>query len=216
MKKIIINSAGLFLCFLLTNCVTTEKINNIPEPAEQNTIEKPLDNQEQIESNIEENKGLISVRVNNPEDPILLGTQENLVGPIAEFSTLYGLYFSIGGALSSNHGYARSEGISWTVESEISEETVLFERALLTDDDIGRSWWYFKVEGDDYTREYELLVENDFSLLELRYLQNGLVQSYIPFEDEKEIFKITDEVSADLSFFMVEKKNKYISKMNSF
>ena len=59
-----------------------------------------------------------------------------------------------------------------------------FERALLSEDDEGKSWWYFKIEGDGFLREFEFLLDQAWNLQEMRYLDNDSIKSYIPSVDE--------------------------------
>ncbi len=134
----------------------------------------------------EETHGLINIKERNVNGPLLLGATGDMNEATVEFAIMYNLYIPMSGIISEDHGYKRSEGTRWRVFSEKDGE-VFFEKALLMEGDNGRSWWYFKVDGEGFNREYEFLLENDYSLLELRYIEDGKIKRYIPYADDNEI-----------------------------
>jgi hypothetical protein len=162
----------LLICFLLISflfgCVTTTNLSTETPP----------------QSITEEKSGILFSSKSLGNGPLLLGSIEHLSGSIMEFTILYGLYFPLSGILVPDHEYRIGESTRWQIISEKFKESVFFERALLNEDDEGRNWWYFMVEGDGYKREYEFLIDETWSLLELRYYDNGSVQTYIPSVDE--------------------------------
>ncbi|MBI9099134.1 MAG: hypothetical protein JEY91_11685 [Spirochaetaceae bacterium] len=171
----------LILCFFtgffLISCVTTEQV------AVQTESVLPAEPDE-VRAEPEEKKGIIYSSRVLTEGPLLLGSKEHMTAPVSEFSILYTLYFPLSGIVLTDSAYRETQGTRWKVESDLLVENVYFERALLSEDDEGRSWWYFSVEGDGFEREYEFLVDSDWRLMEMRYLLDGQVKSYAPSVDE--------------------------------
>ena len=172
----------LIFCFLtgllLIGCVTTADNTNSSVTYSDSAQE------EQNSDNDGNKKGILYASRGFSDGPLLLGSNEYLSGPIAEFSILYSIYFPLSGILLSDHEYSVPSGTRWQVESQKLVEDVFFERALLSEDDEGNSWWYFKVEGDGFEREYEFLIDADWKLMEMRFSINGQIHSYVPSVDE--------------------------------
>jgi len=172
-----------FTGFLLISCVTTTE-NKV------DTVNSSDNSQEQTSEAVKNstvsksNSGVIYNSRVLSEGPLLLGSKEYLSGPVAEFSILYTIYFPLSGILIPDHDYSVSFGTRWQVESDKLVQDVFFERALLSEDDEGKSWWYFKVEGDGFEREYEFLIDADWKLIEMRFFMDGQFNSYIPSIDE--------------------------------
>ncbi len=186
------------------SCVTTgnttrenipEEIENENQVSESENIEVKEDVEDSATMDIadetEDKHGFINIKERNANGPLLLGTTGDMNEATVEFAIMYNLYIPMSGIISEDHGYKRSEGTRWRVFSEKDGE-VFFEKALLMEGDNGRSWWYFKVDGEGFYREYEFLLENDYSLLELRYVEDGIIKRYIPFVDDNEICSIRE------------------------
>jgi len=170
----------LIICFLtgsfLISCVTTSE-----GLVHEETVPEPEEKKEEV--SLEKNDIIFSSR-DLATGPLLLGSKEHMSGPVVEFSILYSLYFPLSGILTDDHQYDVSQGTRWQINSEKFEESVFFERALLNEDSEGRSWWYFMVEGDGFRREYEFLLDEKWSLMEMHYFADNFVMHYTPSVDE--------------------------------
>lgn len=177
----------LLICFfsgiIMISCVTTtENSSDVVTSSEkiQSQTSETLNNP----GDSENKTGVIYNSRSLSDGPLLLGSKEYLSGPVAEFSVLYTIYFPLTGILIPDSEYRVSFGTRWQAESEKLVEDVFIERALLSEDDEGKSWWFFKVAGDGFEREYEFLVDRDWELMEMRYSVGSEVFSYIPPVDE--------------------------------
>lgn len=173
-----------FTSFVLISCVTTSGNNNDVSDTSENIAEDNM-----VEGNSDtdldfEKTGIIYSSRKLTDGPFLLGSKEYLTGPVSEFSILYTLYFPLSGILIDDNEYRISEGTRWQVVSDKLVQDLYFERALLNEDNDGKSWWYFKVEGDGFEREYEFLLDGDWRLLEMRYSLDGQIKNYVPSVDE--------------------------------
>ncbi len=173
-----------FTSFVLISCVTTsENTNDVPVTSEKIVEDNTKDGSSDPGQNTEKS-GIIYSSRELADGPLLLGSKEHLTGPVSEFSILYTIYFPLSGILIDDNEYRISKGTRWQVVSDKLVQDVFFERALLSEDDEGRSWWYFKVEGDGFEREYEFLIDKEWKLLEMRYSLDGQIKSYVPSVDE--------------------------------
>lgn len=162
----------LTLLVLLSGCVTTDS------GTVENTETEAVDDTKAEEDKASD--GIIYGSRALAEGPLLLGSIEHLTGPVMEFSLLFSIYFPLSGIVPPYSFYEPGDGTRWQIESEQLKEPVFFERALLSYDDEEKSWWYMKVEGDGFVREYEFLVDKEWQLQEMRYNEGDRVISYVP------------------------------------
>jgi len=192
LKHFGIVAASLLLVLYMSSCVTVEEATpqQTAEPAEEAEAPPQEDNTAVIaeeteeESDRMEKSGILYSSMEIGEGPLLLGSKEYMSGPIVEFTILYSLYFPLSGIEPPFSGYKPGKGTRWQVDSNRLEETVFFERALLGRDDEEKSWWLFEVSGNGFERRYEFLVDRDWKLMEMRYLLDEEIKSYIPSVDE--------------------------------
>jgi hypothetical protein len=163
--------------FLFFSCVTTEA--NVGE-----TIQGGSETVAEEKVVQTEKKGIIFSSRQMTDGPLLLGSKEHMSGPVVEFSILYSLCFPLSGIVTYEDTYKESEGTRWQILSVEFDESVYFERALLSEDDDGNRWWYLLVEGDGYRREFEFLLDPLWTLVEMRYFDQGAVKVYYPSVDE--------------------------------
>lgn len=183
MRNSLILVVCLFTGFVLISCVTTSENNSDASAASEKIEENIAEGKPETDRNPEK-RGIIYNSRELADGPLLLGSKEHLTGRVSEFSILYTLYFPLSGILTTDHEYNISGGTRWQVVSDKLVQDVFFERALLSEDDEGKSWWYFKVEGDGFEREYEFLLDSEWKLLEMRYALDGQLKQYIPSVDE--------------------------------
>ncbi|MBB6482676.1 hypothetical protein [Spirochaeta isovalerica] len=178
----------LFFILNISSCVSTPPaVSPGEEIAETPADSKPdyeADESVGADSNQIINSGIIYSSLDLSEGPLLLGSTEYMNGPVVEFSILYTVYFALSGIDPPLSGYNPGKGTRWQVDSNKLNETVYFERALLSRDDEEKSWWFFQVEGNGFERTYEFLVNKEWKLLEMRYSTDSSVESYKPTVDE--------------------------------
>lgn len=170
------------IILLFSACVTPPPVE-LPETGSAAETEDAVV-QVQEKPTAVEKPGVIYSARSLSDGPLLLGTGESLSGPVSEFLLLFSDYFPLSGIEPPFSSYKEGEGTKWQVESDILDETVYFERALLSSDKNGDSWWYFKVEGDGFEREFEFLLDSQWILMEMRYRKDGSIFSYFPSVDE--------------------------------
>jgi len=174
---------GFVLCFItgffFISCVTTEE--NTGKTPLMKVAEEEISEKSDVPA---EKKGIIYSSRQMNDGPLLLGSKDHMSGPVVEFSILYSLYFPLSGILIPDNEYKISEGTRWQINSVKFEESVFFERALLSEDDHGNSWWYLLVEGDGYRREFEFMLDPGWTLQEMRYFDEGTIKTYYPSVDE--------------------------------
>lgn len=179
----------LIFCFstllFLGGCVSTPENADVTSaaPVKGEEVSVPDEEESSVDNQVRKH-GIIYAGRELSDGPLLLGSKEHLTGPVAEFSILFSIYFPLSGILKEDHQYDIASGTRWQVESAELMETVYFERALLNEDDEGKSWWYFKVEGSGFEREFEFLLDPDWKLIEMRYRHGDLVKSYFPSVEE--------------------------------
>ena len=96
------------------------------------------------------------------------------------YQLAYTQVFLLGGFGTNPDDFSVGEGSTWRIEA-IGEEDdggmFTAERALLSRDEAGNSWWYLKYtpdnhEGEDLSFEYEVLVDRDLQAREM-YLRDN-------------------------------------------
>lgn len=174
-RLVICCTMGLFL----NSCVTTSENTGGPTPSA--AVEKEIVEGSNTPS---EKTGIIYSSRQMNDGPLLLGSKDHMSGAVVEFSILYSLYFPMSGILIPENSYKMNAGTRWHVVSDKFNESVFFERALLSEDDEGNSWWYLLVEGDGYRREFEFLLDSSWILQEMRFSDAGEIKSYFPSVDE--------------------------------
>lgn len=174
-------------CVTTAPTMTEEKAAPPPAPKE----EPPKKEKEEPQSAPppepapEESQGIIYSTKALTDGPHLLGSKEHMTGPIMEFSLLFSTYFPMSVVEPPLSFYQEGKGTRWVVRSKKLEEEVYFERALLSYDDEEKSWWFFKVEGDGFSRQYEFLVNENWQLLEMRYRTGNSIESFVPTVDSE-------------------------------
>lgn len=184
MRNLFILVFCFFTGFLLISCVTNRDIISNTDIVSEKVDEPDSPGDSPVPAKPTQKRGIIYNSRSLSEGPLLLGSTEYLEGSVSEFSILYTIYFPMSGILIPDHKYNVSSGTRWKAVSDKLVQDVYFERALLNEDDEGKSWWYFKVEGDGYVREFEFLLDAEWKLMEMRYFLDGKEKSYIPSVDE--------------------------------
>jgi hypothetical protein len=99
------------------------------------------------------------------------------------------------------------EGVHWHLiwsDDEGASDDAFSEHARLTAGDDG-SWWYLKMESDDYYVEYEYFRNPDGTVVELKYRDNEMAATRTAqvnvelgaYEDQEEYQSFYDAVEAD-------------------
>ena len=109
------------------------------------------------------------------------------LNPMIEFSVFYASYFFLGGYGFGDDNFKNGEGVTWNVVTNNGEDGITVTRALLKKVDNGAAWWSISaiVEGEE--RVYEMLLEDDYDILKIRYRnsETGLIEEIIPDQDEE-------------------------------
>ncbi|MBN2659578.1 MAG: hypothetical protein JXR86_21145 [Spirochaetales bacterium] len=191
-----ISAVSIFFLLLFASCVTTSIPVPEKEPGESPSVSREsagpaVTEESNGQADLLSETGIIYSALDRGVGPLLLGSTDYMNGPVVEFSILFSIYFPLSGIEPPFSGYSPGEGTRWQVDCDRLEESVYFERALLSRDDEDKSWWFFKIEGSGFERSYEFLVDKDWRLLEMRYLSGNAVESYRPSVDENNNLAMT-------------------------
>ncbi len=110
-----------------------------------------------------------------------------ILSPMLEFSIFYASYFFLGGYGFGDENFKNGEGVTWNVVTNNGEEEITVTRALLKRVDNGAAWWSISATVDGEDRTYEMLLEDDYDILKIRYInsETGLVEEIIPEQSEE-------------------------------
>ena len=117
------------------------------------------------------------------------------LNPMIEFSIFYASYFFLGGYGFGDENFKNGEGVTWNVVTNNGEDEITVTRALLKRVDNGAAWWSISAVVDGEDRVYEMLLEEDYNILKIRYIdsETGLIEEIIPEQGEES----EEEISTD-------------------
>lgn len=109
------------------------------------------------------------------------------LNPMIEFSLFYASYFFPGGYGFGDNNFKDGDGVTWNITSNTGEEEITVTRALLKKIDNGAAWWSVSANTYGEDRVYEMLLEDDYDILKIRYKnsETGLIEEIIPEQDEE-------------------------------
>lgn len=109
------------------------------------------------------------------------------LSPMIEFSIFYASYFFLGGYGFGDENFKNGEGVTWNVVTNNGEDEITVTRALLKRVDNGAAWWSISAVVDGEDRVYEMLLEDDYDILKIRYrnIETGLIEEIIPEQSEE-------------------------------
>ena len=121
------------------------------------------------------------------------------LNPMIEFSVFYASYFFLGGYGFGDDNFKNGEGVTWSVSTSSEKEVITVTRALLKRVDNGAAWWSVSATVDGEDRVYEMLLEDDYDILKVRYInsETGLIEEIIPEQDEETEKKGSTEEEVD-------------------
>lgn len=108
------------------------------------------------------------------------------LNPMLEFSIFYASYFFLGGYGFGDENFKNGEGVTWNVVTNNGEEEITVTRALLKRMNDGSAWWSISANTDGEERFYEMLLEDDYDILKIRFInpENDLIEEVIPDQSE--------------------------------
>ena len=109
------------------------------------------------------------------------------LNPMIEFSVFYASYFFLGGYGFGDDNFKNGEGVTWNVVDTNGDEEITVTRALLKRVDNGAAWWSISAAADGEDRVYEMLLEDDYDILKIRYRnrETGAIEEIIPEQGEE-------------------------------
>lgn len=109
------------------------------------------------------------------------------LNPMIEFTIFYASYFFLGGYGFGDENFKNGEGVTWKVSTGSGEDEITVTRALLKRVDNGAAWWSISAIIDGEDRVYEMLLEDDYDILKIRYInsETGLIEEIIPEQSEE-------------------------------
>lgn len=132
-----------------------------------------------------------------------------MLPPGAGFQIVHAQTTFFQGFSSDASTFEVGEGVRWRLiwnDGEGTSDEAFTEHARLTDGDRG-SWWYLRLESDDYWVAYEYLLQADGIVVELKYRDSEMSETRRAevsvnlgaYEDEEEYGSFSEAIEADES-----------------
>ncbi len=113
---------------------------------------------------------------------------------LGQFYSLYWYSFYAGGFYFDDSNYKEGEGTVWKLTSKKDPEDILIvDKSLLKVNDDGSKWWKVKYDDEGDNIIFEFLIDQDYTLVKLRFrdADTGKIKEYEP--SEKDIVKYRQE-----------------------
>ncbi len=113
---------------------------------------------------------------------------------LAQFYSIYWYSFYAGGFYFDDSNYKEGQGTSWKLSSGNGKDELVVKKALLKLNSDGSRWWQVKYSSGSDELVYEFLIDNEYKLLKIRFLDedSGKVREYITTEDDFRAYNSTD------------------------
>ena len=121
-----------------------------------------------------------------------------IMAPMFEFSMFYASYFFLGGYGFGDDNFKDGEGVTWSVVNQKEGSELTVKRALLKKMNDDTAWWYLSAVVDGEEHFYEMLLDDDYDVLKIRYLnpESGLIEEIVP-ETSEESEEETDTMNPE-------------------
>jgi hypothetical protein len=112
---------------------------------------------------------------------------------LAQFYSLYWYSFYIGGFYFDDSSYREGQGTRWKITTNDDPDALIIDKSLLKDNTDGSRWWKIIYNSGKDQFLYEFLVDKDYNLLKLRFIDDdGAVQEYSPEPEDLEAYTTTE------------------------
>jgi len=178
----------IFIFFVILSLVGCASLGDIVSGLQFNGDNKQSSGQEQPQgegkgqdNSVSEGKGQES----RPESGSGKGSGMGMsafLTPDLQFSMYYASYFFLGGYGFGDDNFRDGEGVKWSISTNNESDEIFVTRARLKTLGNGSAWWYFSIEVNNEEIFYEMLIENDYDLVKVRYLNSntGVFEEFVP------------------------------------
>jgi hypothetical protein len=105
---------------------------------------------------------------------------------LAQFYSIYWYTFYSGGFYSDDTNYEEGQGTEWKMTSTEDDDVLIMEKSLLKLNSDGSRWWKVKYSDGSDKFMYEFLLDKDYNLLKLKFVDadSGEVREYKAKEED--------------------------------
>lgn len=113
---------------------------------------------------------------------------------LSQFYSIYWYSFYAGGFYFDDSNYNEGQGTEWRLTSNEDKDELIIAKALLKVNDDASGWWKIKYGNGSDKIIYEFLIDKDYKLLKLRFIDedSGEVREYTATPEEIESYSTAD------------------------
>jgi len=113
---------------------------------------------------------------------------------LSQFYSIYWYSFYAGGFYFDDSNYKEGQGTEWKLSSSDDNDELIISKALLIVNDDASRWWKIKYAGGSDEIVYEFLIDGDYNILKLRFVDadSGEVREYNATPEELESYSTAD------------------------
>ena len=113
---------------------------------------------------------------------------------LSQFYSIYWYSFYAGGFYFDDSNYKEGQGTEWMLASDGDKDKLIIAKSLLKVNEDASRWWKIKYGNGSDEIIYEFLIDKDYKLLKLRFIDDdsGEVREYTATPEEIETYSTAD------------------------